>query len=180
MNEDQFWFLIAAAKREANGDSEAQLELLKSKLEVIAPEEIMDFQRIFDRLFAVSYRADLWGAAFIMNGGASDDGFDYFRGWLIAQGKEVFEAALVNPDSLVSAAPDGEDSDFGYENEDILNIAYRAWRGITGQEEHAPYEAESHGRPALGNFEWSDGQGDIDERKGKKLYPKLWKKFDMG
>jgi Protein of unknown function (DUF4240) len=180
MNEDQFWDLIAAAKREAKGDGEKQLELLEAKLKAIAPEEIMDFQRIFSRFHALSYRTDLWGAAYIMNGGASDDGFDYFRGWLISQGKDVFEAALLNPDSLVNAAPDGEESDFGYENEDILNLAYRAWRTVTGQEEHDGYEAEPHHLPALSAFAWSDGQGDIDERKGKKLYPKLWKKFEMG
>ena len=37
---------------------------------------------------------------YVINGGCSDDGFDYFRGWLIAQGKSVFMKALENPDSL--------------------------------------------------------------------------------
>ena len=36
-----------------------------------------------------SYRWDLWGAAYLANGGCSDDGFDYFRGWLIGQGRKV-------------------------------------------------------------------------------------------
>lgn len=35
-----------------------------------------------------------------MHGGCSDDSFDYFRGWLTAQGKEVFLNALADPDSL--------------------------------------------------------------------------------
>ncbi len=37
----------------------------------------------------------------IMMNGCSDDSFDYFRGWLIAQGKDVYHAALRDPDSLV-------------------------------------------------------------------------------
>ena len=35
-----------------------------------------------------------------MNGGCSDDGFLYFRAWLTSEGREVFERALSNPDSL--------------------------------------------------------------------------------
>ncbi|MFF5497583.1 DUF4240 domain-containing protein [Streptomyces aquilus] len=35
-----------------------------------------------------------------MNGGCSDDGFDYFRGWPIAQGREDFERATADPDAL--------------------------------------------------------------------------------
>ncbi|MFL6076856.1 MAG: DUF4240 domain-containing protein [Mycobacteriales bacterium] len=38
---------------------------------------------------AESYQGDLWGAAYLINGGASDDGFDYFRGWLIARTRGV-------------------------------------------------------------------------------------------
>ena len=35
-----------------------------------------------------------------MNGGCSDDGFLYFRAWLISEGRAVFEEAQANPDSL--------------------------------------------------------------------------------
>ena len=49
-----------------------------------------------------AYRQELWGAAYLINGGCSDDGFVYFLGWLIAQGRDVYQAALPDPDSLVS------------------------------------------------------------------------------
>lgn len=39
-----------------------------------------------------------------MNGGCSDDGFKYFRDWLISEGQEVYESAVAEPDSLVSFA----------------------------------------------------------------------------
>ncbi len=182
MNEDQFWTMIEAAKLESDGDGEAQLEIMHNALMTLEPDEIMEFQRLFDQFHRVSYRTDLWGAAFIMNGGASDDGFDYFRGWLIAQGRTVFEAALEHPDSLVDVVPDDAEADFGFENEDVLNLGTRAWVEKTGLDTDVFYERLGPpGRlPALGEFLWGDDAGDIDEQKGKRLYPKLWKKFDMG
>ena len=51
-------------------------------------------------MLAASYREDLWGAAYLINGGASDDGFEYFRGWLMTQGRAVFARAVADPDSL--------------------------------------------------------------------------------
>jgi hypothetical protein len=114
-----------------------------------------------------------------MNGGCSDDGFDYFRGWLISQGRTVFEAALENPDSLADVVPDDAEADFGFEDEDMLNLARRAWLEKTGSsdDDFDEQRGEVGTYPPLGEFEWSDGEGDIDETKGKRLYPKLWEKF---
>lgn len=42
------------------------------------------------------------GAAYLINGGRSDDGFDHFRGWLLTQGRATWQAALAEPDSLAS------------------------------------------------------------------------------
>ena len=36
---------------------------------------------------AEAYRWDIWAIAFIINGGCSDDGFEYFRGWLVRKAK---------------------------------------------------------------------------------------------
>ncbi|MDE7244669.1 MAG: DUF4240 domain-containing protein, partial [Oscillospiraceae bacterium] len=49
----------------------------------------------------------LWSAATILCDGCSDDGFLDFRAWLIAQGKEVYLAALKDPDSLADIEPYG-------------------------------------------------------------------------
>ena len=100
MNELEFWQIIERSLLAADGNAEAQLEALENELESLTPDQVLRFQQMFDHLFRVSYRAELWGVAFIVNGGASDDGFDYFRGWLIAQGREVFQATLARPDSL--------------------------------------------------------------------------------
>ena len=36
--------------------------------------------------------------------GCSDDGFDYFRGWLIARGRQAFDQAVADPDALANLA----------------------------------------------------------------------------
>jgi hypothetical protein len=45
-----------------------------------------------------AYPWDLWGAAFVINGGCSDDGCERFRARLIMQGRDVFERALDDPE----------------------------------------------------------------------------------
>ena len=52
-----------------------------------------------------SYRWDLWSAAYLANGGCSGDGFDYFRGWLIGQGRTAYETVLADPDALAVRGP---------------------------------------------------------------------------
>jgi hypothetical protein len=74
-------------------------------------EEIVAFQEHLDERMWESYRYDLWAVAFIMNGGCSDDGFDYFRGWLIAQGRDVFEGAMRAPERAADAVHCGTESD---------------------------------------------------------------------
>lgn len=48
-----------------------------------------------------SYTSRLWAAAYIIMGGCSDDTFDYFRGWLLYQGKETYEACIEDPERLI-------------------------------------------------------------------------------
>src|SRR5262249_43197 len=96
--------MIEDAKAEAGDDSYAQARLLARSLSSLSVEEIFAFEAIFNRLHAAAYRADLWGAAYLVNGGCSDDGFDYFRAGLIALGRSAYEAALTNPDLLADYA----------------------------------------------------------------------------
>jgi hypothetical protein len=100
-------------------------------------EEIAAFAQPVWDLLAASYRWDLWAAAYLINGGASDDGFEYFRGWLIAQGRDVFERSVADPDSLADhpAVIEGaEEGEAGVECEDILGVAWTAYRVATGED----------------------------------------------
>ena len=66
----------------------------------LSRDQIVAFDNDFHRASAAAYRWDLWGAAYVINGGCSDDGFMDFRSWLIAQGRAVYDAAMADPESL--------------------------------------------------------------------------------
>jgi len=104
MNEDIFWQLIADSKQPSGGDSDAQVAALRERLQSLPESEIVEFDSLLHVQLDRSYHRDLWAAAYVINGGCSDDGFDYFRAWLIAQGRELFERALQDPESLVEVA----------------------------------------------------------------------------
>jgi hypothetical protein len=80
MDREQFWALIEAARTATGGDCQAQAADLVAALGQRPVSEVLDYDRIHGQLMAESYHLDLWGAAYLINGGCSDDGFDYFRG----------------------------------------------------------------------------------------------------
>src|ERR1044072_8226942 len=110
MDNENFWQIIDASKSESLGDTDAQLEILRERLEKLSPDEIAAFDKIFTEFYFQSYNWKLWAAAYLINGGCSDDGFDYFRAGLILQGEKVFKEALSDPESLVHVI-NFEDSD---------------------------------------------------------------------
>ena len=85
MDTEGVWRLVEQARGDTGGDdAEAVAARMTALLAQREPAEIVAFvQPLWDLLIA-SYRADLWAAAYMINGGASDDGFDYFRGWLVS------------------------------------------------------------------------------------------------
>jgi hypothetical protein len=132
-----FWKLIKTAKSRSGGDPFQQTELLRAALEKLPPEEIVAFDKILGQLKAESYRNDLWAAAYIIQGGCSNDGFEYFRCWLIAQGKKVYEAALRDPETLADAIDLDEDEReevIDTVGNDMVGIAWQAYSAKTGQE----------------------------------------------
>ena len=68
--------------------------------------------------------------AYLINGGCSDDGFAYFRSWLISRGRAAYAAAVRNPDSLAGLVdPDRDD----YEFEDLWGIAQEVYEERTAR-----------------------------------------------
>lgn len=168
MDREQFWQLIEAAREQvldadaAAGDSEAVAVAAAELLAGRPATEIVAAQQALWDVMAESYANPLWAAAYTINGGCSDDGFDYFRGWLIAQGREVFERTTADPDALAdlpvvrAAAPEGME----LECEDVLGIAWNAHLKATG--EQLPAGAFSIRYPAL-DPDWGFDFDDRDE-----------------
>ena len=160
MDVAQFWQLIEYARENAGGDVDEQAADLTDLLSDLPPAEIAAFDRTFRQLLNDAYGWDLWAAAFIINGGCSDDSFEYFRCWLIAQGERVYREALADPESLVGRAePDAE-------AESMLYAAQDAYEVETGRKLTADFTppTEPAGEP------WEEDQL-------AAMYPRLWAAF---
>ncbi|TWD80828.1 uncharacterized protein DUF4240 [Kribbella amoyensis] len=136
MDRDRFWGLVEAARAMVDdtvADPDGVADALVKALSGMGAEEIVGFGVQFDLLQAEAYRWDLWGAAYLINGGASDDSFDYFRGWLVAQGQETWDAALADPDSLADVIDEDLDEDFeGFDGEALLAVGSEAYAAGAG------------------------------------------------
>jgi hypothetical protein len=127
LDRDRFWMLIEQA-RTAGGDC----ELLTAHLLALLRE-------------------------LPVNAGCSDDGFEDFRGWLIAQARQVYQASLQDPDSL-ALHPQVRNLDprrmwpTMLDCQPLLAAAWEAYRpplATTGQEfpsEALPGRRETRGR----------------------------------
>ncbi len=94
MNEDEFWELISEAREKGKKDYTSQTKALKAILSAHDIMYITKYENTFYKLLEGSYDENLWGAAYVINGGCSDDCFDYFREYLIAKGKSKFYKTL--------------------------------------------------------------------------------------
>jgi Protein of unknown function (DUF4240) len=100
MTEEQFWQVIGMSQKDSS-DCESQAEELQTLLSNRSAQEIVEFDCIFRQKLIESYTWDLWGVAYLINGGCSDDGFEYFRCWLIGQGAEAYRKAIADPQSVI-------------------------------------------------------------------------------
>ncbi|WP_317447826.1 DUF4240 domain-containing protein [Streptomyces collinus] len=170
MDETEFWELIDATRDAAEGDPEEQADLLVDRLLQLDPDLVLDFARHFEARYNRAYRWDLWGAAWVLLDGASDDAFDYFRCWLIGQGREVFEGALHAPDTLADLLGDFDEEIDG-DGEELGYAADEAYEQLTGTVAPdlgiEPAPAEPEGTPI--DFE--------REAALAELYPMLWDRF---
>jgi hypothetical protein len=170
MPEDRFWGLIEKTTSYAP-DQDAQVEALKRELRTLSASEIEAFDRAFCQQQRRAYSWDLWGAAYVMNGGASDDGFEYFQRWLISKGRKVFEAALADPDSLATMITTGESEDL-YDFELFAYVARDVWEEKTSL---SPDRFPDTGLPPASQPSGVPFEEDGDHLA--KRYPKLWARF---
>jgi Protein of unknown function (DUF4240) len=161
-----FWGLIAETRESAGDDTGRQSELLEERLSQLPPQQIVDFARIRHRLDEQAYTWDLWGAAYVIEDGCSDDCFRDFRAYLISLGRAPFEAAMRDPDSLAPVVQDAEEGD--WENAD--NVAPDAYE--TAADEDIPVDdsdlsGDPRGEP------WDDD----DQEALVQRYPALAARF---
>lgn len=159
MDQNQFWDIITKACRADLHNVEKWDEELEAALSRLEPTEIIEWNHLFDRFAARACTVDLWGAAYTINGGASDDGFYYFRCWLIGMGRDVYETAIANPDSLADVVDPQIDTEA-----EIYAAAHQAWMAVTGMPDTASYPARKEHAELQGE-DWAfDDDAEVHRR----------------
>jgi hypothetical protein len=142
MNEDRFWQLIDMIERAQIGEARDDEAALRPLLEALSNETEDDIRAFEDQLARALYRLDGKKLANEAGeSGGSDDGFLYARCWVVAQGRERYQAVIADP----SRMPKTVDEWF----EPLLYVAAEAWQEKTGEEwDHEPavsWETGSNG-----------------------------------
>ena len=108
INKETFWELISQAKECCGQDLQAEACWLEEKLMSMGPEQCQQFHNVMHAYLDMAHKYGLWNAAALMCRIGSDDGFIDFRAWLIAQGRDVYLAAMKDPDTLADVVPYGQ------------------------------------------------------------------------
>ena len=163
MESEKFWELIEATKLKSKGDYEKQQHELEKELLKLSAVDILEFDNRFRTLRGEIYKWDFWAAAYLINGGCSDDSFSDFRGWLIGQGKTIYENAVSDIETLsnLTETNDGNWEGLSY----IPSDAYKKKTGNTMPQ------------GILENFEITGEEWEEDENDLKNKFPNLWAKF---
>ena len=165
----EFWALIERSDPALS--QWEQLEALRRELRQLPADKIAEFDAVLVALHTQAYSWDLWGAAYVIKGGASDDGFHYFKSWVIGRGRNFYESALADPDSLAELIPDGvaDHAEF----EELNYVAREVWIDKTDDPE----------MPSIELLAWqSEPVGepfDSDAESLKVRYPQLWERFGL-
>ncbi len=163
MDIERFWEII---ERAGGASCEDRAAAVTSRLVQLGREETAEFVRLFDRTLDELYTWDLWAVAYIVQGGCSDDGFEYFRGWVISQGRRAHALALSDPGALglaIDADSDAEER----ECEDLLYAGRQAYEELTG--EYGPDRVA----PVLD----SPAGEHWDDRDLERRFPEPWERF---
>jgi len=160
MDEENFWEIVQRANDISDGNMDRKCGALRQQISVLPEGAALEFARLFDAMMDKAYHWPLWGAAYVINGGCGDDSFMDFRASLISRGRQAFERALSDPDTLA-------DEDFSEANWFYEGYQYAVTDGVKAVAGKRP-QRQMPTRPS--GFEWQ-------EDKVYASFPKLSAKF---
>ena len=174
LDEAIFWNIVNLSVRNTKNQDQQESFLVK-EIEKLTPKQMIGFRLRTDKLLYDTYNSEMWCAGYIMNGGCSDDGFEYFRNWTISRGKEIFYKAKENPDSLISEFIEGEDY---YDFESFWYVALTAFENKTGKELYDYISDDfktNEGNYPNFEFTWKEEEPETMKTICPKLFEKMWK-----
>lgn len=175
MDENLYWEIVNASTKHSP-DSTKQLKFVVNDLKERMLDDIVGFMLRTHQLQRDLYNPQMWCAGFLMNRGyCSDDGFEYFRSWVISNGNDTYYNAKANPDSLATRInPQMEFYDF----EEFGYAPSYAFINKTGGKDIYSYLGENFTfpkRPEI-EFNWNSGNPDSMNAICPELFAKMWNK----
>ncbi len=185
MDRETFWGIVETARERAGAgadDRGAEDDPLPGALtdllvERLTADEMLAFVDVAGNVANDAYAWPVWGAAYLVEGGCSDDGFMDFRDGLVLAGRAVLKRTLADPDSLadhpvVAAMADGGSPWFGFESLDSL--VGDAWSRATGEDDEAYYAARERTSSVRARSEPAGEPWDFDDdEENARRLPRL-------
>jgi hypothetical protein len=164
MTLDQFWNSVEKVHRASDGDMDRKCELLEAELRRLPLDEVRSFHAHFYECLDRAYSEELWGAAYVIGSGCGDGAFSDFRSALISMGREIYDRALANPESL---------ADIDYDPDNAFYEGYQYVPATVETDLNGGIllpRSRPHPPAPSGNL-W-------DDNELKRLYPKLARKYN--
>jgi len=174
LDEDLYWAIIEKSLKNTSSQDSQEQYLIK-EISCLTPIQIIGFRLRTDKLLYDTYNSEMWCAGYIMNGGCSDDGFEYFRNWVISRGKDTYYKAKQNPDNLITeVSPDMELYDF----ESFWYVANEAFEQKTGKDLYDYIDDENfktrEGDYPHFEFTWEEENPESMKKICPNLFTKMW------
>lgn len=174
LDETVFWNIVDLSIKNTKNQDDKESFLVK-EIEKLTPKQIIGFRLRTDKLLFDTYNSEMWCAGYIMNGGCSDDGFEYFRNWIISRGKDTYYKAKDNSDSLILEYVEGEDY---YDFECFWYVALTAFENKTGKELYDYISDDfitNEGNYPNFEFTWNEEEPETMKVICPNLFEKMWK-----
>ncbi|GEP43412.1 DUF4240 domain-containing protein [Brevifollis gellanilyticus] len=170
MTEEEFWQIIDwNVSLQPPGKAEVDTRKIEDHLTTLPYECIVWFQAWMEKAHARASTRRIAGAAWLVNGGCSDDSFEDFVAWLISKGSQAYYSVLRDAESLVEVGYD-EDPDFLRHS---YQAAERIGRTLDGVE--LDLELFEMADPDLRDPGAEPSEDDFDDSEAlAACYPRLW------
>lgn len=171
MDKSAFWTLINEARSTSDRPDEIA-EVIARRLAEASPEAVRAFDGWLWEYLRAMHRRDLWGAAYTIMGGCSEEGFVLFCAWLLTHGESMVHEVVREPDVLADLQWDGAPQSAW-----LLTVAPTVYGQLTGEElpETRPDvqipELRSWPRDRLRNYDWPE---DLLEAQYPRLFERFW------
>lgn len=160
--EEKFWEIVD----KSNNGTE-----LSGLLSELSDDEMIGFNYWWTYFAYKLYRQDLWAVAYVVRGGCSDDSFEYFRFWLLTQGRKIVYDALENADSLCDVFNPDEEP----QNEEVNYTVYEAIENRNSKNPGFLEKLNQYELPPLSDieFEWEED----DDESIRAVCPRTYDRY---